>query len=275
MDEWLKEIIDQSIRLTSSYGISTIGAILTLIIGFWFSRILEKFVGKALKKTEKIDETISVFLTSITRYLILIFTFLAVLGQVGVETTSIVAILGAASLAIGLAMQGTLSNVAAGVMLLIFRPFKVDDFVDAGGISGTIKKIGLFSTEMDTSGNIRIITPNSRIWGTSIQNFSFNTNRRLQFDIGIGYDDDINKAIDIIKALIEKDDRALSYPEPTYAVGALGESSVNLIIRVWCQRDFFTALKWDLLKIIKETFDEEGITIPYSHRVIETKISSK
>ena len=274
MNEWIEEALSQAIELSAAYGMSTIGAIITLILGFWFARVIERALIKALRKTDKVDGTITMFLSSIARYLILIFTILAVLDQFGVETTSIIAILGAAGLAVGLAMQGMLSNVASGLMLLIFRPFKIGDFVDAGGISGSVKKIGLFSTEMDTGDNVRIITPNSRIWGVSIQNYSFNDNRRLQLDIGIGYDDDIDKALMVVKSLIEQDERSLKDPEPSFQVGGLAESSVDLIIRVWCLKEDFSGLKFDMLKLIKETFDKEGISIPYPHRVMETKTIS-
>jgi len=212
------------------------------------------------------DETVSGFLASLAKYAIMIVTIIAVLGQFGVEATSLVAIVGAAGLAIGLALQGTLSNVAAGVMLLIFRPFKVGQFVDIGGHAGTVKGITLFVTELDTGDNVRIIIPNSAVWGSSIKNFSFNETRRVDLVFGIGYGDDIDKAMQVIKATIEGDDRSMNSPEPVIAVTSLGDSSVDILVRVWCKAGDYWGLNWSLLKNTKEAFDKEGISIPYPCR---------
>jgi len=264
----MQVFLDQSVDIITIYGWSVLGAVLILIFGFWVSRRAKALVLKALRKTGKIDETIVRFLGSLVRYLIIVFTLLAVLDQFGVETTSIIALLGAAGLAVGLAMQGTLSNVAAGVMLLFFRPFKVGQFVDAGGTAGTVESISLFTTHLNTPDNVHIIVPNSQVWGRSIQNFNHNETRRIQINIGIGYGDDIDKALKVAEAVCKADKRVHKDPAPLAAVSGLGESSVDLLVRVWCQGSDFWGLKWDLTKALKEAFDKEGIEIPFPQRVV-------
>ncbi len=270
MDEQLQESLDQITAIATEYGLSVIGAIVILIAGFWFAGFAKRSVRRLMDRSEKIDPTISIFFSSLVRYAIIVFTILAVLDQFGVETTSFVALIGAIGLAIGFALQGTLSNVASGIMLLFFRPFKVGHFVDAGGISGTVKGINLFSTEMATPDNVQIIVPNSEIWGSAIKNFSFNPTRRVDMVMGISYDDDIDKAMGIIKEILNADARTHEDPAPVIAVGTLGESSVDILVRPWCNADDYWKYRWDVTKKIKETFDDKGISIPYPHRVIQT-----
>lgn len=266
----MEEYYELAIELLVTYGISVLAAIATMLLGFWAAGLAQRMTLKGLGKTKRIDETITLFVASIVKYLVIIVTVLAVLDKFGVETTSLIALLGAAGLAVGLALQGTLSNVAAGVMLLFFRPFKVGQFIDAGGVAGTVKSISLFTTHMNTSDNVYIIVPNSKIWGSAIKNFSHNATRRLELNIGIGYGDDIEKAISVVEGLIEADGRGLDDPAPAVVVGNLGDSSVDLKIRVWCNSGDLWALKCDLTRAIKEAFDAEGIEIPYPHRVIQT-----
>ncbi len=266
--EEMQVFYDQTIEMITIYGWSLLGALLILIFGFWLSKKAQNLLMKGLRKTKRIDETIVRFIGSLARYLVIIFTVLAVLDQFGVETTSIIALLGAAGLAVGLALQGTLSNIAAGVMLLLFRPFKVGQFVEVGGISGTVDNISLFTTHMNTPDNVHIIVPNAEIWGTSIKNYSHNETRRLQIDIGIGYGDDIDKALRVVEKICKADKRVHKDPAPRVAVGNLGDSSVDLLVRVWCQGSDFWALKWDLTKALKEAFDKEGIEIPFPQRVV-------
>lgn len=259
---------DQVIEVLTTYGLSVLGALVILALGFWASGIFKRLAEKALRKAKKIDETIVLFAGSLVKYLVIIFTLLAVLDQFGVETTSIIALLGAAGLAVGLALQGTLSNLAAGVMLLAFRPFKVGQFVEVGGISGTIKVISLFTTHMDTADNIHIVVPNGNIWGSPIKNFSHNKNRRINLLIGIGYGDDIDKAIAVVQKVIKAEGGALDDPAPVVVVGDLGASSVDLIVRAWSLNTDYWAVRWALIKAIKEAFDKEGIEIPYPQTVI-------
>lgn len=263
-----QEIYDILIEMAVTHGMSVIYAILILVVGFWFATKAKNLVIRGMRKSKKIDETIVIFAGSMVRYLVIIFTVMAVLDQFGVETTSLIALLGAAGLAIGFALQGTLSNIAAGVMLLFFRPFKVGQYVDVGGTAGTVKGIGLFTTDMDTGDNVHIIVPNSNIWGASIKNFSHNKTRRVQIDIGIGYGDDIEKALKVAVSVCKKDKRVHQDPAPMAAVAGLGASSVDLLVRAWCDGADFWGVKFDLTQAIKEAYDKEGIEIPYPQTVI-------
>ncbi len=266
--ETVRVAIEEAINLLTAYGLDVIGAILILLLGFWAAKKVHQGVDRSLEKTGKIDLTLSKFFASMARYLVLIVTILAVLNQFGIETTSLVAVVGAAGLAIGLALQGTLSNVAAGVMLLIFRPFKVGDFVEAAGHAGSVKELNLFVTEMATGDNIRIIVPNGKIWGDSIRNFSSNPTRRVDLVMGIGYDDDIDKAMEVMHEVIAEDERVLKDPEPFIAVSELADSSVNFVVRAWVNSGDYWPVKFGLTRAIKLRFDEKGINIPYPHRTI-------
>lgn len=245
------------------WGIKVIAALAILIVGWLAAGWVKGVVAKLLGKSGKVDATLIGFLSSLAKYAVLVFTVVAVLAQFGVQTASIIAVLGALGLAVGLALQGTLSHIASGVMLLLFRPFKVGDFVDAGGISGTVKAITLFTTELATGDNVQILVPNGKVWGQAIRNFSFHDTRRCDLLIGISYDDDIEKAISAVKAVIGKDERVLKDPEAMVAVAELGESSVDLTIRMWCEKADYWALKFDMNKALKEALEKGGFSIPY------------
>ena len=263
MEANTEEYMDMIIGLGTTYGLNIVFAIIILIIGMMIAGWAKRLVLKLCDKSKTIDITLGAFFSSLVRYIVIIFTILAVLDRFGVETASLIAILGAASLAIGLALQGTLSNVAAGVMLLIFRPFKVGDFIDAAGHAGSIKHLGLFVTEMATGDNVQIIIPNSQVWGSSIKNFSTHENRRVDLLIGIGYDDDIDKAITEIGNVLDSDDRVLKLPEAAIFVGELGDSAVNIVVRAWTANGNYWPLKAALTKNIKHQFDDKGISFPY------------
>jgi small conductance mechanosensitive channel len=260
--------MDQMIAYATEFGVTIITAILVLIIGLWFAGFVERRLKSVFGRMSRMDETVGGFLASLGKYTILVFTIIALLDQFGVETTSLVAVIGAAGLAIGLALQGTLSNLAAGVMLLIFRPFKTGQFIEVAGFSGTCKSISLFLTKLDTPDNVRITLPNSSVWGSAIRNFNHHEIRRLDQVYGIAYDANTDRAIAIIKEVIGADERAMSEPEPLVAVTALADSSVNIVVRVWCKGSDYWALNWYLLKTVKETFDKEGIGIPFPCRTI-------
>ncbi len=264
--EQVNSIGREVMTVITTYGLDVIGAIVILILGWWLSGRVSSLVRKAVKRSKYVDETLQGFFASLVKYTIIAFTIIAVLNQFGVQTTSLIAVLGAAGLAIGLALQGTLSNIAAGVMLLIFRPFKVGDFIDGGGISGTVKSISLFITEMATPDNVQIIVPNASLWGTSIKNFSANAKRRVDFVFGIGYGDDINKAIKEVLAIAGKDERIDADPAPMCVVSNLGDSSVDLTCRVWCNASDYWGIKFDMTKAVKERFDKVGISIPFPQR---------
>ena len=255
-----------TLEQVSSFALNILGAISILILGWIVSAWAARFVRRMVDRSTKLDRTLGLVFAALARWAILAFTIVAVLGQFGVETTSIVALLGAAGLAIGLALQGTLSNIAAGVMLLALRPFKVGDAVEIGGTSGIIDELGLFSTQMHTFDNVAIYMPNSRIWGAEVRNMSRNPTRRLDLVYGIGYGDDIGKATDIIKGILEADERVLAEPEYVIGVDSLGDSSVNLIVRPWVERTEYLNLKLDLNRTIKEAFDANGISIPFPQR---------
>lgn len=263
MEQDLTEYTDMIVEYGTEYGLNIVFAVLILLIGMMAAGWVKRMVIKMCKKSTKIDDTLGAFFSSLARYVVIIFTILAVLDRFGVETASLIAILGAASLAIGLALQGTLSNVAAGVMLLIFRPFKIGQFVDAAGHAGSVKHIGLFVTEMATGDNVQIIIPNSQIWGASIKNFSSNENRRVDLVIGIGYDDDIDKAIAEIGSVCDADDRVLKDPATSIFVGELGASSVDIVVRTWTASGNYWPLKAALTKEIKHRFDDKEISFPY------------
>ncbi len=263
MEANAEKYMDMIVEFGTTYGLNIIFAIIILIIGMMIAGWAKRLVLRLCSNSKTIDDTLGAFFSSLVRYVVIIFTILAVLDRFGVETASLIAILGAASLAIGLALQGTLSNVAAGVMLLIFRPFKVGEFIDAAGHAGSIKHLGLFVTEMATGDNVKIIIPNSQVWGSSIKNFSAHENRRVDLVIGIGYDDDIDKAITEIGNVLDSDDRVLKSPEAAIFVGELGDSAVNIVVRVWTANGNYWPLKAALTKNIKHQFDDKGISFPY------------
>ena len=209
------------------FGLDLLGAVLILVIGWWIAGRTGALVRHSLKNAKFVDSTLKPLAASIARYAVLIFVIIAVLSNFGVETTSIIAVLGAAGLAIGLALQGTLSNIAAGVMILILRPLKVDEFVEASSVSGTVVEITLFTTLLKTPDGVFISAPNSQIWNSAIKNYSRNPTRRLDIKVGIAYDDDVDAALDFLKNLVASDERVLKDPEPMSFVANLGESSVD------------------------------------------------
>jgi len=263
----MEDIKNEITSVITVYGLDVVGAIVILIIGYILSKRIPVILLKVMNK-KGIDPTVGNFLASLTKFLVLAVTVIFVLSQFGVQTASLIAVLGAAGLAIGLALQGTLSNVAGGVMLLIFRPMKVGDFVDTAGYAGTIKTIGLFTTEMATGDNVQIIIPNGAVWGSAISNFSFHPIRRLDLTMGIAYEDDIDKAQEVMAKVIAADKRSHTDPAPLIEVGELADSSVNFVVRVWCDSGDYWGLKWALTKAIKQTFDKEGISIPYPQSVV-------
>lgn len=266
----LRDQLDVLLPQIVEGGVNLVIAISILILGFWFAGRCRTWTIQALDRLPAFDEMLKSFFGTLVRYLILIFTILAVLAKFGVQTASLIAVLGAAGLAVGLAIQGTLSNVAAGVMLLIFRPFRTGHYVEAGGVAGTVKSLTLFTTELATPDNTQIIVPNSDVWGKPITNFSFHPIRRVEIIIGISYGDDIGKAMQIIRRELEADERCLTEPEPFIGVASLGDSSVNITTRVWTQTANFWPLRFDMTRRIKEAFDQGGITIPFPVRTIYT-----
>lgn len=248
------------------FGLDLLGAVLILVVGYWIAGRAAALVRHSLKNAKFVDATLKPLAASIVRYAILIFVIIAVLSNFGVETTSIIAVLGAAGLAIGLALQGTLSNIAAGVMILVLRPLKVDEFVEAGSISGTVVEITLFTTLLKTPDGVFISAPNSQIWNSAIKNYSRNPTRRLDIKVGISYSDDVDAALDFLKNLVESDPRVLKDPEPMSFVATLGESSVDLTARGWVATSEFWPTFWELSRRSKTELEAAGFSIPFPQR---------
>ena len=266
---WLltQENIDRAIDI----GLTAVAVLLTLVFGYIIAGRVQRMILRRAEKSKRVDPTVSGFLSLVARYAILIIAFVAVLNQLGVATTSIVALLGAAGLAVALALQGTLSNIAAGVMLVSFRPFRVGHFIDAGGEAGTVKEIGLFATEITTVDNVKIVVPNNQLWAGSIRNFSAYPKRRLDLTFGVAYDTNLKTAEQVLRGAIEAErvgedgvGRILNEPaEPFVAVVALADSSINFQIRVWCKSEDYWALRFHLLQDVKQRFDAAGVEIPF------------
>ncbi|MFQ5354977.1 MAG: mechanosensitive ion channel family protein [Mariprofundaceae bacterium] len=253
-------------NLLSSYlvpwGINIVFAVAIFIVGRVVASVLVQLLEKLLIRTG-MDLILVNFIRNIVRSLLLLFIIIAALDQLGVDTTSLIAILGAAGLAVGLALKSSLQNFAAGVMLIIFRPFKTGDFVEAGGTSGVIEHIHIFSTTLRTPDNREVMVPNGNIYGGTITNFSARDTRRIDMVFGIGYDDDIRKARKIIEDIMDADERILKDPAASVALAELADSSVNFFVRPWVKSTDFWSVKCDLNERIKLAFDENGISIPY------------
>ncbi|MCF4097835.1 mechanosensitive ion channel family protein [Maritalea mediterranea] len=262
--------MEQMSEMAIGYGpivINAIKALIILVIGWIVANTVSRVVRKKVAENDRIDSTIGNFAAAIAKWVILLMVAIAVLGLFGIEATSLVAVLGAATLAIGLALQGTLSDLAAGFMLIIFRPYKNGQFVDIGGTAGTVVDINLFVTELVTPDNVQIIIPNGQAWGAIITNYSHHNTRRCDLTFGIDYNDDADKAMKIIEDLAKADDRVMDTPEPWLRVTNLGDSSVDISVRLWCQAADYWNLKFAMTKAVKEAFDKEGISIPYPHSV--------
>lgn len=239
-----------------------------LIIGMWFAKRISSVVKRSAVKAPNIDDTLANFLGSIAKYALTVIVVVAAITKMGIEASSLVAMLGAATLAIGLALQGTLGNVAAGVMLMLFRPYKIGDYVSVAGEEGVVHDVNIFTTVLTSLDNIEIIIANGEAWGSTIQNFTSMGVRRVDVDYGIHYDDDIDKAIKIMKEVSASHPSVLKKPDGPWAkVVKLNDSSVDIQNRVWCKADDYWDVMFDLNKMIKEAFDKNGITIPYPHQV--------
>lgn len=261
----IQGVMETAIELLSTWGISVIGAIALLIVGRIVAGWVRSSVTKGLTKANT-EASLIPFFASMVYYVVLAVVLIAVLNLFGIETTSLIAVFGAAGLAIGLALQGTLSNFAAGVMLLIFRPIRVGDFVEVAGQAGTVAEITIFSTLLNTGDNVRITIPNAQIYGDTVKNYSFNDTRRIDLVMGIGYGDNIGTAVSIIERVLKSDERTLSDPAPTVAVAELADSSVNLVVRPWCKKEDYWALRWDLTRKLKEELEAGGCSIPFPQR---------
>lgn len=247
------------------WGINIILALAVFIVGRWLASMIVRGI-KRLMKRANMDEALIGFLSSILNAILLVVVIIAALEQLGVNTTSVLAVFAAAGLAVGLALKDSLSNFSAGVMLIIFKPFKVGNFVEAAGIAGVVEEIRIFNTQLRTGDNREIIVPNSQIYSGIITNFSAREQRRIDLVIGIGYEDDIRAAKQILEEIMQAEERILKDPEPVILVSELGESSVDLAVRPWVSSGDYWNVRSDLLETIKREFDAKGISIPYPQR---------
>jgi small conductance mechanosensitive channel len=254
--------VDAVVAWLSIYSIKIIGALLIFIIGKWLARKIANLFSSLMKKNN-VDQAVVGFLTNLSYYALLVVVIIAALGKLGVNTTSFLAIVGAAGLAIGLALKDSLSNFAAGVMLVMFRPFTVGDLVSAAGITAKVEKITIFNTQFCTGDNQLIIVPNSKILGDSITNINAKDTRRIDLVVGISYSDDMNQTKEILEGLAGADDRVLKDPAVTIAVSELADSSVNLVFRPWVKTADYWAVRFDLIEKIKASLDAAGISIPF------------
>ena len=252
----------QLTELLSSFGISFFIALCILIIGRQAIKIIIKIISSALERSNT-EDTVRIFVTNLLNTLLMIVVFIAAINQLGIQTTSIIAVLGAAGLAIGLALQGSLSNFAAGILIVIYRPYKVGDYIQADNHLGTVDDIQIFSTVLRTPDNKIVVVPNGSIMNGSIVNFSHQKERRIDIVIGCSYDDDIDKVKEVLADVLSKDERILKEPKPRIALSELADSSLNFIVRPWVKNSEYLDVLYSLLEEIKKRFDQEGISIPY------------
>jgi len=259
----LSELTEKAISLVMTYTPKLLLAILTLVVGLW---LVNRFVSLLDHRLGKKDPTLNKFLCGLISVVLKLMLFISVASMIGIETTSFIAVVGAAGLAIGLALQGSLANFAGGVLILIFKPFKVGDTIEAEGHLGSVEEIQILYTVVNTFDNKRIVIPNGSLSNATLTNVSVYDKRRCDMTFGIGYDDDIDKAKEVLQRLFEEDERSLSDPAPRICVGGLGDNSVDLMFRPWVATDDLWPYYWDMQEKVKKAFDEEGISIPYPQR---------
>lgn len=263
--ETLDSIKEQVVTLITTYGLKVLGALAILVIGLWVAKAIKTFVRRFMDK-RSMDPIIASFLTNLVHIALAIFVLLAALDQIDVRTTSFVAVIGAAGLAVGLALQGSLANFAAGFLLIVFRPFKKGDYIEAAGTAGVVDSIQIFTSVLKTPDNKMVIVPNAKITSDNIVNYSAMDTRRLDLVFGVSYSDDIDKVRGILKKIADADSRILKDPAPMIVVSELGDSSVNFILRVWVKTSDFWGVKFDTTEKGKKEFDAANVTIPFPQR---------
>lgn len=261
----MNSVLDKVWELITIYGLKVIAAIAIFIVGRWVAKGVRGFVRRLMNRA-KVDETLIGFVANMTYIALLAFVIVAALGQLGIQTTSFIAILGAAGLAVGLALQGSLSNFAAGFLMIIFRPIRVGDYIEGAGAGGTVEEIQLFTTTMKTPDNKTIIIPNAKLTGDNITNWTMKGTRRVDLVMGIGYEDDIDKAKQIMADVLEQDARILKDPAPQIAVVELADSSVNFVVRPWVNSSDYWGVYMTATENIKKAFDANDISIPFPQR---------
>jgi small conductance mechanosensitive channel len=258
-------IMNTLTALVMEYGLRALGGLALFLVGKWVAGRIRAGLRYQLERSS-LDPTLIPFASGMVYWALMAFVILAVLNLIGVQTASAIAVLGAAGLAVGLALQGTLSNFAAGVMLLLFRPFHVGDWVEVASTSGTVKEIGLFSTALNSGDNIRVTIPNSQVYGQTIRNFSTNDNRRIDLVMGVSYDDDLQVAREVMERVLGDHEKVLADPAPLVAVDELADSSVNFVVRPWCRREDYWAVRRELTLQMKLELEAAGCSIPYPQR---------
>ena len=257
----LAELTRNLVNVLTPWILNVLGALIVLWVGNRIARWARGVVQRALERA-KVDDTLVPFVSSCVYYLIVAFVVVAALGMIGIQTASIIAVLAAAGLAIGLALQGTLANFAAGVMLLVFRPFRKGDLIEAAGVTAVVEAISIFTTTLSSLDNVAIVVPNAAVWGQIIRNYATNPTRRIDLAVNIAYRDSIQTALDAIQRVVAADPRVLTEPAPTIAVGELGNSAVTILVRPWCSKDVYWDLRWDLTRALKEGLERAGCSIP-------------
>ena len=258
----MEDILEKGQVLLATYGLKLVAAIAIFIIGKWVAKLIRRVILRMMEKGQ-VDTTIQSFVANLAYVGAMVFVVLAALGQLGIQTTSFIAVLGAAGLAIGLALQGSLSNFAAGFLLIIFRPFRIGDFIEAGGTAGVVEKIEIFTTQVRTGDNKTIIIPNSSLTGGNIINYSAQETRRVDLTVGVSYEDDIKKVKAVLMDIISAESRVLKDPAPLVAVSELADSSVNFTVRLWVKSSDYWGVYFGTTEAVKLRFDQEGISIPY------------
>lgn len=261
----MDEAIEGIVELAMLYGVQVILALTIFIVGKWVAKKIANIVQRVLAKNN-VDPAIQHFVGSLVSWVLIIFVVIASLGQLGIQTASFVAIVGAAGLAVGLALQGSLANFAAGVLILIFRPFKVGDFIEVAGVSGVVQKIQIFTTELHSPDNKKIIVPNGGVISGNITNYSANDTRRVDLVFGVGYGDDINAAKAVLQSVVAAEPKVLQDPAPTIAVVELADSSVNLVCRPWVNTADYWDVYFNITEAAKKALDAQGISIPFPQR---------
>jgi len=257
----LAELTRNLVNVLTPWILNVLGALIVLWVGNRIARWARGVVQRALERA-KVDDTLVPFVSSCVYYLIVAFVVVAALGMIGIQTASIIAVLAAAGLAVGLALQGTLANFAAGVMLLVFRPFRKGDLIEAAGVTGAVDAISIFTTTLSSVDNVAIVVPNAAVWGQTIRNYATNPTRRIDLAVNIAYRDSLQTALDAIRQVVAADPRVLTEPAPTIAVGELGNAAVSILVRPWCSKDVYWDLRWDLTRALKEGLERAGCSIP-------------
>lgn len=263
--KWTDQLSSLSTDLLMQFGWRLLAAALIFLIGRWIARRLTNLAKRMMARAD-IEDTLERFLGNLLFAVLMTVVIIAAINQLGIETTSLLAVLGAAGLAVGLALQGSLSNFAAGVLIVAFRPYRVGDYIEAGGVAGTVVEVQIFTTVLKSPDNKKIIVPNSQVMDAEIVNYSANDTRRVDLVAGCGYGDDLDKVRQVLEGIVAGDSRVLAEPAPTIAILELGDSSVNFVVRPWVKSEDYWAVYFDLTEQIKKRFDAEGLSIPFPQR---------